>query len=153
MVVEARDRLFSARSAEPGFFGFEFGHYKSSFAAAYLAQTARDTQQRFERLKAIACSEHWRNVSLFFAGRIVAKFRRWRPPTSSNWSCPANDRNRPDCYLRRGAWLACDIAADGAFAANRDLQFSAVEYALTVLDTIFIRQDEDIAGSVATSFS
>jgi hypothetical protein len=56
---------------EPGLFGFELRSLQEFFAAAYLAQTARDTQQRFDRLKAIAHSEHWRNVSMFFAGRIV----------------------------------------------------------------------------------
>jgi hypothetical protein len=142
MVVEARDRLFLLVAPEPGFFGFELRSLQEFFAAAYLAQTARDTQQRFERLKAIARSEHWRNVSLFFAGRIVRNFGG-EAANILELVCRPIDRNRPDCYLRRGAWLACDIAADGAFAANRDLQFSAVEYALTVLDTISIRKDEE----------
>src|SRR5262249_39732377 len=35
------------------------------------------------------------------------------------------------------------IAADGAFAANRDLQYSAVEYALTVLDAVCTRKDKE----------
>ena len=142
MVAEARDRLFLLVAPEPGFFGFELRSLQEFFAAAYLAQTARDTQQRFERLKAIARSEHWRNVSLFFAGRIVRNFGG-EAANILELVCRPIDRNRPDCYLRRGAWLACDIAADGAFAANRDLQFSAVEYALTVLDTIFIRKDKE----------
>jgi hypothetical protein len=142
MVAEARDRLFLLVAPEPGFFGFELRSLQEFFAAAYLAQTARDTQQRFERLKAIARSEHWRNVSLFFAGRIVRNFGG-EAANILELVCRPIDRNRPDCYLRRGAWLACDIAADGAFAANRDLQFSAVEYALTVLDTISIRKDEE----------
>jgi len=135
-------KLFLLVAPEPGFFGFELRSLQEFFAAAYLAQTARDTQQRFERLKAIARSEHWRNVSLFFAGRIVRNFGG-EAANILELVCRPIDRNRPDCYLRRGAWLACDIAADGAFAANRDLQFSAVEYALTVLDTIFIRQDRE----------
>jgi hypothetical protein len=142
MAAEARDRLFLLVAPEPGFFGFELRSLQEFFAAAYLAQTARDTQQRFERLKAIARSEHWRNVSLFFAGRIVRNFGG-EAANILELVCRPIDRNPPDCYLRRGAWLACDIAADGAFVANRDLQFNAVEYALTVLDTIFIRKDKE----------
>jgi len=152
MVAEARDRLFLLVAPEPGFFGFELRSLQEFFAAAYLAQTARDTQQRFERLKAIARSEHWGNVSLFFAGRIVRNFGG-EAANILELVCRPIDRNRPDCYLRRGAWLACDIAADGAFAANRDLQFSAVEYALTVLDTICIWKDKEHLQTVLRRLS
>src|SRR5260370_34135774 len=44
------------------------------------------------------------------------------------------DRDLPDTYLRRGAWLALDIASDGIFTTNnRNLQHSALELALSVL--------------------
>jgi hypothetical protein len=142
MVAEARDRLFLLVAPEPGFFGFELRPLQEFFAAAYLAQTARDTQQRFDRLKAIARSEHWRNVRLFFAGRIVRNFGG-EAANILELVCRPIDRDHHDRYLRRGAWLACGIAADGAFAANRDLQYSAVEYALTVLDTVCIRKDKE----------
>jgi hypothetical protein len=74
MVNEARNRLYLLVEPEPRLFSFELRSLQEFFAAAYLAHTARDTQQRFERLKAIARSDHWRNVVLFFAGRIVRNF-------------------------------------------------------------------------------
>ena len=142
MVTEARDRLVLLVEPEPGLFGFELRSLQEFFAAAYLAQTAQDTQQRFDRLKAIARSEHWRNVSLFFAGRIVRNFSG-EAANVLELVCRPIDRDLPDCYLRRGAWLALDIAADGAFAANRDLQYNAVEYALTVLDNAIVSRDKE----------
>jgi hypothetical protein len=142
MVTEARDRLWLLVEPESGLFGFELRSLQEFFAAAYLAQTARDTQQRFDRLKAIARSEHWRNASLFFAGRIVRNFSG-EAANVLELVCRPIDRDIPDRYLRRGAWLALDIAADGAFAANRDLQYNAVEYALTVLDNIVMSGDKE----------
>ena len=142
MVNEARDRLYFLVEPEPGLFGFELRSLQEFFAAAYLAQTARDTRQRFERLKAIACSEHWRNVALFFAGRIVRNFSG-EAANILELVCRPIDRNLPDRHLKRGAWLALDVAADGAFAANRDLQYGAVEYALTVIETGIARGNQE----------
>jgi hypothetical protein len=133
MVDEARTRLVLLVEPEPGFFGFELRSLQEFFAGAYLLQTASDTQQRFDRLKAIAYSEHWRNVALFCAGRIVHNFSG-EAANILEAVCRPMDRNHPDTYLRRGAWLALDIAADGIFTTNnRNLQHSALEFALTVV--------------------
>ena len=132
LVSEARDRLVLFVEPQPGLFGFELRPLQEFFAAAYLAQTAHDTNQRFERFKAIARLEHWHNVGLFFAGRVVRTFTG-ESANVLELVCRPVDRGLPDRYLRRGAWLTLDIAADGAFAANRDLQYSAVEYGLSVL--------------------
>lgn len=134
MIKEANDRLYLLVSPEPGYFGFELRSLQEFFAAAYLAQTAKDTIQRFERLRAIAVSEHWRNVVLFFAGRIVRIFSG-EAANVLELVCRPLDRE-PDAYYRRsGAWLALEIAADAAFASSRDLQYGVLEYALSVLQT------------------
>ncbi|GCE20928.1 dsDNA nuclease domain-containing protein [Dictyobacter kobayashii] len=134
MVEEAKNRLVLLVEPEPDLFGFELRSLQEFFAGAYLAQTAQDTIQRFARLKAIARSEHWRNVVLFFAGRIIRDFSG-ESANILELVCRPIDREMPDVYLRRGSWLSLDIAADGVFATNRNLQYSAIEYALNVLDT------------------
>ena len=142
IVEEARTRLVLLVEPEPGFFGFELRSLQEFFAGAYLVQTARNTQQRFDRLMAIAYSEHWRNVILFCAGRIVRDFGG-EAANILEAVCRPMDRNLPDTYLRRGAWLALDIAADGIFTTNnRNLQHSALELALTVLHTRMTHQGQ-----------
>src|SRR5260370_33241104 len=140
MVEEARTRLVLLVEPEPGFFGFELRSLQEFFAGAYLVQTAHDTQQRFDRLKAIAYSEHWRNVALFCAGRIVRDFGG-EAANILEAVCRPMDRNLPDTYLRRGAWLALDIAADGIFTTNNpNLQYRGLELAFTVLHTRMAEQ-------------
>ncbi|HTG33845.1 MAG TPA: TIR domain-containing protein [Thermoanaerobaculia bacterium] len=133
MVDDARERLVLLVEPEPGYFGFELRSLQEFFAAVFLAQTASDTAQRFRRLKEIARHEHWSNVALFFSGRVVRNFQG-EAANILELVCRAVDRETPDLYLRRGAWLALEIAVDGTFAANRDLQYGALEYALTILD-------------------
>jgi Effector-associated domain 7 len=142
MVKEARDRLVLLVEPEPGLFGFELRSLQEFFAAVYMAQTARDTAQRFNRLKAIARSEHWHNVALFFAGRVVRTFSG-EAANILELVCRPIDREQYDLYLRRGAWLALDVAADSAFASNRDLQYGALEYALTTLESCVPTNQED----------
>lgn len=135
LVREATFRLVLLVEPEPGLFGFELRSLQEFFAAVYLAQTARDTEQRFARLRAIARSAHWRNVALFFAGRVVRTFSG-EAANILEIVCRPIDREPRDRYLRRGAWLSLDIAADSCFAGNRDLQWSAVEFGLTVCETV-----------------
>lgn len=142
LVSEARDRLVLLVEPQPGLFGFELRPLQEFFAAAYLAQTAQDTAQRFERFKAIARLDHWHNVGLFFAGRIGRTFTG-EAANVLELVCRPIDRELPERYLHRGAWLALDIAADGAFAANRDLQYGAVEYGLSVLKSGLMQQQSE----------
>ena len=134
LVSEARDRLVLLVEPQTGLFGFELRPLQEFFTAAYLAQTAQNTTQRFERFKAIARLDHWHNVGLFFAGRIGRTFTG-EAANVLELVCRPIDREPPDHYLRRGSWLALDIAADGAFGVNRDLQYSAVEHGLSVLES------------------
>jgi len=135
MVNEARTRLVLLVEPKTGFFGFELRSLQEFFAGAYLVQTASNTEQRFARLRAIAYSEHWRNVALFCAGRIVRDFGG-EAANILEEVCRPIDRIFPDIYIHRGAWFALDIAADGIFTTNnRNLQDSALELALSVLHT------------------
>jgi Effector-associated domain 4/NACHT domain len=66
-VSDAKDRLVLIVSPQPGLFGFELRSFQEFFAAVFLFKK----RERFENLKSIVCSENWRYVALFLAGRIV----------------------------------------------------------------------------------
>ncbi len=131
MIQEARERLVLIVGLGEGFFGFELRSIQEFFAAGYLAD-ARDDKQRFDRFTAIALLPHWRNVALFFAGRIGRSFSEESAHILE--ACREIDRHKPDLFIRRGAWLALEIAADRSFGHDRVLQRSAIEYGLTLLD-------------------
>jgi hypothetical protein len=147
LVKDAQERLVLIVAPQPGLFGFELRSFQEFFAAVHLAQTATDTQQRFDRLKAIACSQHWRNVALFFAGRIARNSRR-EASSILELVCRPIDRGKPNRYLKPGAWFALEIAADGALSANRNLQYNAVEYGLEVLET-GLTEDQQEEGLIS----
>lgn len=132
MITEAHERLVLLVELENGFFGFELRSIQEFFAAAYLADTASDDSQRFERFQAIALPPHWRNVALFFAGRIGRVFTGEAAHILEG--CREIDRHKPDYFTKRGAWLALEIAVDRSFGPKRILQRSSIEYALTLLD-------------------
>ncbi|MBD2002718.1 NACHT domain-containing protein [Trichocoleus sp. FACHB-40] len=140
-LFSGRDRLVLIVEPQQGLFGFELRSFQEFFAAVHLAQTAVNTEQRFERLKAIACSQHWRNVALLCAGRIARNFRG-EASNIFELVCRPVDRGEPNRYLRLGAWFAMEIAADGALSANRNLQYNAVEYGLEVLRIGLTRDQE-----------
>lgn len=132
IMTEAQERLVLLVGLEPGLFGFELRSIQEFFAAGYLTDTASDNRQRFERFQSIALPPHWRNVALFFTGRVG----RCYPGEAAHIleACREIDRHKPDYYARRGAWLALEIAVDRSFGPARILQRSAIEYALTLLD-------------------
>lgn len=132
LIKEARDRLVLLVELETGYFGFELRSIQEFFAAGYLADTAKNDKQRFERFSSIAVPPHWHNVALFFAGRVGRSY----PGEAAQILevCRAIDRNGLDVLIKRGAWLALDIAVDRSFGPTRTLQQSAIEYSLTILD-------------------
>jgi hypothetical protein len=142
LVREARDRLVLIVEPESGLFGFELRSLQEFFAAVHLFRTSTDTTQRFARLKAIARSEHWRNVALFFAGR-VARLQGGEAGNILELVCRPLDREGVDIYLRRGAWLALEIASDEALGDYRDLQYNAIEYGLEVMETSLTARQKD----------
>lgn len=136
IVKEARDRLVLIVELENGFFGFELRSLQEFFAAAHLSDTARDTTQRYNRFEAIARPPHWRNVALLFAGRVGRLYAG--EAANIIEICREIDRSEPDKYLKTGAWLGLEIAADRCFVPNRNFQRSIIEYSLTLLDDDFI---------------
>ena len=133
LIKEAHERLVLLVKLEPEYFGFELRSIQEFFAAGYLTDTASDSTQRFKRFQAIAIPPHWRNVALFFAGRVGRSY----PGEAACILevCRDIDRNKPDNFLKRGALLALEIACDRSFEPNRMLQKSAIEYSLTLLDS------------------
>ena len=109
IVREARERLVLIVVDNNGYFGFELRSLQEFFAAAHLTR-ARDSKQRFDRFEAIARSLHWRNVALFFSGRVG----RLNSGEAANILevCKEIDRNLPDTHLHRGEGLALEIAVD-----------------------------------------
>lgn len=136
IVKEARERLVLIVELEPKVFGFELRSLQEFFAAAHLADTAKNTIQRYRRFNAIARPAHWRNVALLFAGRVGRSYGG----EASNIIevCKEIDREEPESFLKTGAWLGLEIAADRCFVPNRNLQRSIIEYSLSMLDGEFL---------------
>jgi len=134
-ISDAKDRLVLIVAPQPGLFGFELRPFQEFFAPVYLFKK----RERFENLKSIVCSEHWRYVALFLAGRIVRELGDEADGIlrlvcrSVDRPVDGEDKNH---YLKPGAWFALEVAADGSLSKNyRDLQDEAIEYGLEVLET------------------
>jgi len=129
---EAGERLVLIVESPAGIFGFELRSIQEFFAACHLTDTSQDTSQRFSRFDAIARLPHWRNVALFFAGRVG---RNYSGEASNIIEvCRSIDREGSDRYVRGGSLLALELAADRAFGPNRRLQRSLLELGLEVLE-------------------
>ncbi len=131
LVKEARDRLVLLVENSAGLFGFDLRSLQEYFAASHLVGTASSSDQRYARFAAITTSTHWRNVALFFAGRVGRLFRGEAAGIIE--ACRAADREGADQLLRRGAALARALAVDRAFGGAEQLQRSAAEEGISVL--------------------
>jgi hypothetical protein len=134
ITVDAGERLVLIVESPADVFGFELRSIQEFFAACYLVDTASNTEQRYQRFDAIARMSHWRNVALFFAGRVG----RNSPGEASNVVvevCRNIDRSGVDSFVHRGAELALELAADRALEPNRVLQRSLLEHGLSVFDS------------------
>jgi hypothetical protein len=132
ITTEAGERLVLIVEPAANRFGFELRSIQEFFAALHLCDTARDTGERYARFEAIARLPHWRNVVLFFAGRVG---RLLQGETSAVVEvCRQVDREGLDAHLRRGAQLALAIANDQAFLPNRRMQRSVIEVAISLLE-------------------
>lgn len=134
-VIDAKDRLVLIVSPQPGLFGFELRSFQEFFAAVYLFKK----RKRFENLKSIVCSEHWRYVALFLAGRIARELGEEADGIVREVCRQVDkpiDGEVANHYLRPGAGFALEVAADGSLSKEyRDLQREAIEYGLEVLET------------------
>ncbi|MEU7589870.1 hypothetical protein AB0A95_26660 [Micromonospora sp. NPDC049230] len=131
ITTEAGERLVLIVEPVSGEFGFELRSIQEFFAACHLADTSLTTEQRYLRFEAISRSVHWRNVALFFAGRVGRNY----PGETANFLEVLRDvdRDSPDRFVRRGSRLALELAADRAFGPNRRGQRSLLEQGMLAL--------------------
>ena len=146
IVKEARERLVLIVELEAQEFGFEVRSLQEFFASAHLADTAKNTLQRYQRFKSIARSDHWRNVALLFAGRVGRSYEGEAAIIIE--VCKEIDRPEPEKYLKAGAWLGLEIAADRCFVPNRNLQRSVIEYSLSLLDGVILVHERDLVDAL-----
>lgn len=133
ITVDAGERLVLLVESPVNIFGFELRSIQEFFAACYLSDTAADTEQRYKRLAQIAYLPYWRNVTLFFAGRAGRNY----PGEAANIVevCKEMDRTGPDVFVKRGAEVALELAAERALGPNRVLQRSLLEHGLSLFDS------------------
>lgn len=132
ITTEAGERLVLIVEPAAGMFGFELRSIQEFFAACHLADTSEDTAQRYNRFEVIARLPHWRNVALFFVGRVGRNYAG--EAANIIEVCRAIDREIPDTFIHRGGNLALELAADRAFGPNRRRQNSLLELGIEVLD-------------------
>jgi hypothetical protein len=128
---EASERLVLIESPREGKVGFGLTVIREFFAAGHMVDTAKDSMEVVQRFKAIAKPAHWRNVALFFVGRIA----RTRPGEASALIdvCREIDTGPVDRLLKRGAELVMQIIEDRALRESYS-EIGALQYGLTVLE-------------------
>lgn len=131
ILTEVQDRLVLLESPQLGKIGFSLTVMREFFTACHLVDSAKDTFERLERFKAISRSAHWRNVVLFFVGRIGRNL----PGEASGiiTICNQIDSEDEDRILKRGSQLLLDILNDRAFREPFQ-EISALQNAIKILD-------------------
>ncbi|MBL3665155.1 hypothetical protein JL475_03805 [Streptomyces sp. M2CJ-2] len=132
ITTEAGERLVLIVEPEADVFGFELRSIQEFFAACHLADTSSDTAQRYNRFEAIARLPHWRNVALFFVGRVGRNYAG--EAANIIEVCRDIDRDVPDVFVHRGGTLALELAADRAFGPNRRRQNALLELGVEVFE-------------------
>jgi hypothetical protein len=144
IIAECRTRLVLIESPQGGKIGFSLTTIREFFAAAHLVDTAKEIG-RDKRFRAIAKSPYWRNVALFFAGRVG----RTRPAEASSLVdvCREIDTDGLDKYLKRGAELVIDLLDDRALRLDHH-EIGAIQYGLSLLDRGYIRDFDDLINKL-----
>ena len=132
IIAETSQRMVLIESPREGKVGFSLTTTREFFAAAHLVDTSKDTKESDLRFKAIAKSPHWRNVALFFAGR-VGRIRSGEAPSMID-VCREIDTKRVDKFLKRGAELVMEMVDDRVLREPHN-EISAIQYGLTLLDS------------------
>jgi len=136
---EAGERLVLIIEPTEGHYGFELRSIQEYFAACHLADTSLNTQERYARFDVIARLPYWRNVALFFAGRVGNRYLG--EAANIIEVCLAMNREGPGALLGSGSDLAFQLAADRSFGPNRRLQQRLVEVALSAFeDELVVRR-------------
>lgn len=136
IITEVNERLVLIESPQEGKVGFSLTTIREFFAASYLVDTSETSSKRDSRFKTISKSPHWRNVALFFTGR-VGRILPGEAPSIIN-VCQEIDSEGVDIYLKRGAELVMDILDDRALREPRDV-LAATRYGITLLDNVLIQ--------------
>lgn len=131
IIQEASQRLVLITSPQAEKIGFGLATIREFFAAAHLVDTAKDTKERDSRFCAIAKSTHWRNVALFFSGR-VGRTRSGEAPSMID-VCRQIDMGRADIFLKRGAELVMKMIDDRVLREPHN-EIGALQFGLTKLD-------------------
>ncbi|MFK9090110.1 NACHT domain-containing protein [Bacillus salipaludis] len=131
IIMIARERLVLIESPQENKIGFTLTVMREFFAACHLVDTAMDSQERNKRFKAIATSTYWRNVALFFAGRVGRSLKG--EAASLIDICREIDNEEDSKYIKRGAELALQIVNDRALRIPYN-ELSAIQYSLSILD-------------------
>ncbi len=142
---EAGERLVLIVEKRQDTFGFELRSIQEFFAACHLADTSADTIQRYKRFDAIAKLDHWRNVALFFAGRVGRNYSG----ESANIieACRNLNRDSIGSHIKAGSLLALELAADRAFNHNRRQQKNLLEIGCDIISkSLSRRRREGIQG-------
>lgn len=135
IMTEASQRLVLIESPQEGKVGFGLTTTREFFAAAHLVDTAKNTKERDARFRAITRSPHWRNVVLFFAGR-VGRTRPGEAPSMID-VCREIDTEGIDKLLRRGAELVLSMVDDRVLREPHN-EIGAIQQGLTLFDRGFI---------------
>lgn len=145
IITEASQRLVLIESPQEGKVGFDLPITREFFTAAHLVDTAKNTTERDCRFKAIARSPHWRNVALFFAGR-VGRTRPGEAPSMVDM-CREIDTEDVDKFLKRGAELVMDMVDDRVLREPHN-EIGAIQYGLTLLDSKRLRQSDELINKL-----
>ena len=146
IITEASQRLVLIESPQEGKVGFSLTITREFFAAAHLVDTAKDTKERDLRFKAIVKSPYWRNVALFFAGR-VGRTRPGEAPSMID-VCREIDTGRADKFLKRGAELVMEMVDDRVLREPHN-EISAIQYGLTLLNRGNLIEFEEFLNKLA----
>lgn len=131
IINEAQDRLVLIESPQVGKIGFTLTVMREFFTACHLVDTSKDSVERIARFKSISRSTHWRNVVLFFAGRVGRTLPGEAPALID--ICREIDTEEDDIFLKRGAQLVLEIIDDRALREPYQ-EISAIQYAILLLD-------------------
>jgi len=145
IITETSQRLVLIESPQEGKIGFGLTTTREFFAAAHLVDTAKDTKERDLRFKAIARSPYWRNVALFFAGR-VGRTRPGEAPSMID-VCREIDTEVVDKFLKRGAELVMGMVDDRVLREPHN-EIGAIQYGLTLLDSGLNRESDELLNKL-----
>lgn len=145
IITEASQRLVLIESPQEGKIGFGLATTREFFAAAHLVDTAKNTKERDSRFKAIVRSPYWRNVALFFAGR-VGRTRPGEAPSMID-VCRELDTEKVDKFIKRGAGMVMEMVDDRVLREPHN-EIGAIQYGLKLFDNRLIVESDEFLKKI-----